>query len=67
MVDLVRDLLVLSQLDYSQVELYKTKVELVELVNDAMEQLQQKAGSRLSEIELADVYKRQLNNRWHNR
>jgi len=53
MVDLVRDLLVLSQLDYSQVELHKTKVELVELVNDAMEQLQQKAGSRLSEIELA--------------
>ena len=47
------DLLVLSQLDYSQVELHKTKVELVELVNDAMEQLQQKAGSRLSEIELA--------------
>ncbi len=50
MVDLVRDLLELSQLDYSQVELHKTRVGLIDLATEAAEQLQQKSGSRASEI-----------------
>lgn len=52
MVDLVKDLLELSQLDYSQVELQKTKVALMELATDAVEQLQQKAGLERREIKI---------------
>lgn len=52
MVDLVKDLLELSQLDYSQVELHRTKVELIDLVADAVEQSQQKLGMKLPEIEV---------------
>ncbi len=50
MVDLVRDLLELSQFDYSQVELHKTKVDLIDLAVEAVEQLQQKSGFRTNEI-----------------
>ncbi len=53
MVDLVKDLLELSQLDYRQVELHKTKVGLIDLATDAVEQSQQKAGLKRREIEMA--------------
>lgn len=53
MVDLVKDLLVLSQLDYRQVALHKTKVELFDLVTDAVEQTQLKTGLKEREIEIA--------------
>lgn len=52
MVDLVRDLLELSQLDYSQVELHKAKVDLIDLAMEAVEQLQQKSGCRANGIEI---------------
>ena len=53
MVDLVRDLLELSGLGYSQKELQKTRIDLHTLVGEALEQLQQKVGFRLLQIELA--------------
>ena len=53
MVDLVKDLLELSQLDYSQVELHKTKVELIDLAADVVEQSQQKIGLKRPKIEIA--------------
>ncbi len=52
MVDLVRDLLELSQLDHSQIELYKTKVDLLDLVADAVEQMQQKTEIQDRAIEV---------------
>ena len=53
MVELVVDLLELSRLDYSQVELQKTEVALVELASEAVERLQQKAGLEKRTMELA--------------
>lgn len=53
MVDLVRDLLELSRLDYSQVELHKTEVDLGALVADAVEQSQQKEGAGERAVEIA--------------
>ncbi len=53
MVSLVKDLLSLSQLDYSQVEWHKTEVELGELVQEVVEQCRQKADIELPEIKVA--------------
>ncbi len=52
MVSLVKDLLALSQLDYSQVEWHKTEVEINDMITEAVEQCRQKAGLELPEIEV---------------
>lgn len=53
MVSLIRDLLVLSQLDYSQGEWHKTEVDLKDLAAEVVEQCKQKLGVELPEISLA--------------
>jgi two-component system, OmpR family, sensor histidine kinase VicK len=53
MVSLVKDLLALSQLDYSQVEWHKTEVELRELALEVVEQCQQKSDIELPRINVS--------------
>ena len=53
MVSLVKDLLALSQLDYSQVEWHKTEVELRELVLEVVEQCRQKSDIELPRITIS--------------
>lgn len=50
MVSLVKDLLALSQLDYSQVEWHKTEIELRELILEVVEQCRQKSDIELPRI-----------------
>ncbi|MEW5783595.1 MAG: ATP-binding protein [Bacillota bacterium] len=52
MVSLVKDLLALSQLDYSQVEWHKTEVVLKELTEEVIDQLSHKLGAVLPEIDI---------------
>ena len=52
MVNLVKDLLVLSQLDYSQMEWHKTEVDLGELAREVREQLLRKWGSEAAPIKV---------------
>jgi len=53
MVSLVKDLLALSQLDYSQVEWHKTDVELRELFQEVVDQCRQKADIELPKIKIS--------------
>ncbi len=53
MVSMVKDLLDLSQLDYSQVEWHKTVVDLNELAAEAVDQCRQKLGVEVPEIRVA--------------
>lgn len=50
MVSLVKDLLVLSQLDYHQIEWHKTRVDLRELALEVAEQVRQKQNAARSRI-----------------
>lgn len=53
MVSLVKDLLALSQLDYSQVEWHKTEVELKSLAEEVVERSRQKALNSLPAISVS--------------
>ena len=50
MVSLVKDLLALSQLDYSQVDWHKTEVDLGELAREVVDQFKHKSDIELPEI-----------------
>ncbi len=53
MVSLVKDLLVLSQLDYHQIEWHKTEVDLRELVLEVAAQIRQKYNASRSRISVS--------------
>ncbi len=53
MVSLVKDLLALSQLDYSQVEWHKTEIDVKALALEVVEQYRQKAALELPDIKLS--------------
>lgn len=52
MVSMVKDLLVLSQMDYSQVDWHKSSVDLFELALEVVDQSKQKLGVRLPNIQV---------------
>lgn len=52
MVSMVKDLLSLSQLDYSQVELHKTEVDIKALVMEAVDQCKEKNAAEMPGIEI---------------
>ncbi len=53
MVSLVKDLLALSQLDYSQVEWHRTEIELRELILEVVEQCRQKSDIEIPRIKVS--------------